>query len=516
MGLWSAYFFAKLILHARGDMDFNPWLNFGFAIFTALPPGNNRQRFAKNLIALPLGILLLVHDCAWPSRAEITPAYVAVLIYHSFSWTGIAALVALIAAYSLARRKLRLSTFVFIAIFWVALGPSTLFLEPATARAVVRDANRDPGAAAGSPHDTDPRLWEPQALDARLHQFYQQQRSQRVSFNRLAPDGVPFDIVILQVASLSWEDLQTIKRDQDPLLGRFDIVFSQFNSAASDAAPAQIRLLRGGCGQSTEKELYDPAQHECLTWDALQQAGFEPHWLVNDPADPGSTGSVRRQGEIPEDPENTAGGVVAQKAADGSPVLGDYSLLSRWALRRAANPAARVVLYYHSVSLNDGNRQLGGGHGGFPYAERFANFSSDVNRFIDDLQRSGRHAIVVVMAEHGAALGGDRRQMPGLREIPTPSIARVPVGVILVNVARSPRWVQARIDIPTSYLAVSELLARFIANNPFDDAAVSLEPYVTSLPQTDFVAENNGITVMQVDRRNLMRAPDGAWSTLDE
>jgi hypothetical protein len=120
------------------------------------------------------------------------------------------------------------------------------------------------------------------------------------------------------------------------------------------------------------------------------------------------------------------------------------------------------------------------------------------------------------MAEHGAALAGDARQMPGLREIPTPSIAIVPVGVTLVNVARSPQWVQARIDVPTSYLAVSELLARFIADNPFDDVNPSLERYTTALPQTPFVAENNGITVMRLDRRSLMRSPDGTWSTLDE
>ncbi len=517
MGLWSAYFFAKLILYARGDMDFSPWLNFGLAVFTALPPGNNRQRFAKNLIALPLGVMLLVHDSALPPRAEITVMYVAALIYHSLSWTWIAALAVLIAAYSLARRKLRLSTFVFIAILWVAIGPSTRLLEPAMAHAVVGNVqNGAPRVAAVSAQETDPSHWQPQVLDARLSQFYRQQGSQRVSFNRPAEDGVPYDILLLQVSALSWDDLRILKREQDPLFSRFDVVFSQFNSAASEAAPAQIRLLRAGCGQTTEHELYDPSQHDCLTLDALERAGFEPHWLVNEGMSPASFGSVRRQGEIPEGPETITGGRMTQKAADGSPVFGDYSILSRWAMRRTANPAARVVLYYNSVSLDDSNRQLGGAHGLFPYASRVAEFDSDVNHFIDDLQRSGRHAIVVFLPEHGAGLRGDRRQMPGLREIPTPSIAQVPVGVILVNASRAPHWVQARIDVPTSYLAVSELLARFIADNPFDDLNLSLEPYIKSLPQTDFVAENNGITVMQIDRRSLMRSPDGAWSTLED
>ena len=62
MGLWSAYFLAKLVLYALGYLDFDTWMNLAFAIFAALPPKNARQRFAKNLIAAPLGILLLYHD----------------------------------------------------------------------------------------------------------------------------------------------------------------------------------------------------------------------------------------------------------------------------------------------------------------------------------------------------------------------------------------------------------------------------------------------------------------------
>ena len=66
MGLWSAYFLAKLALYGLGYMDFSPWLNLALAVFTALPPRNARQKFAKNLIAIPLGILLLYHDSWLP------------------------------------------------------------------------------------------------------------------------------------------------------------------------------------------------------------------------------------------------------------------------------------------------------------------------------------------------------------------------------------------------------------------------------------------------------------------
>jgi hypothetical protein len=66
LGLWSAYFLAKLLLYVLGYLDFHPWENLAFAAFTALTPGNARQRFAKNLIAIPIGILLLYHDSWLP------------------------------------------------------------------------------------------------------------------------------------------------------------------------------------------------------------------------------------------------------------------------------------------------------------------------------------------------------------------------------------------------------------------------------------------------------------------
>jgi hypothetical protein len=65
-----------------------------------------------------------------------------------------------------------------------------------------------------------------------------------------------------------------------------------------------------------------------------------------------------------------------------------------------------------------------------------------------------------------------------------------------------------------SYPAVNELLARFIADNPFAKPVPSLAGYTQALHQSDFVAENNGTTVMAVGGQYMMRSPDGAWSSL--
>ena len=177
--------------------------------------------------------------------------------------------------------------------------------------------------------------------------------------------------------------------------------------------------------------------------------------------------------------------------------------------------AAHVALYYNTISLHDGNRVIGSGRPDSSYGARFSQFTSDITRFMDDLRKSGRHVIVVFIAEHGAALGGDHRQISGLRELPTAAIAHVPVAVALVNAARTGETPQQKVGIPTSYPALNELLSRLIADSPFDKPVSDLNAYIQALPQSDFVAENNGTTVMQAGGRYWVRSPDGAWSDLD-
>src|ERR1044071_6261015 len=119
MGLWSAYFFVKLVLFAGGYIDFHAWLNLAFATFTALPPQNKRQRFAKNLVAVPLGVMLLYYDSWLPpitrvvsqlqNLAAFTLPYLIELAGRFVNWQVLVGLIVLLGVYSLAQRKLRLS-----------------------------------------------------------------------------------------------------------------------------------------------------------------------------------------------------------------------------------------------------------------------------------------------------------------------------------------------------------------------------------------------------------------------
>lgn len=521
MGLWSAYFIAKLLLYAGGYIGFDPWLNLLFAIFTALPPQNARQRFTKNLIAVPLGIMLLYHDSWLPPLARVleqthnlaafTPAYLGELLLRFINWKLLLAAVVLVFVYALARRKLRLSTFVFIAILVVLLRPENpLPFEPALATtATTQAARQNPQAAI------DPRNLREEAIEGMLTDFYQKEGLRQVRFAPLLDGDVPFDIVILHVCSLAWDDLNFIGDDHDPLLQRFDIVFDDFNSAASYSGPAAIRLLRGNCGQTPHRELYEAATPDCLVIDGLQRVGFTPRWLMNHNGQFGDFFTdVRTHGAFPGDPEPLTGPKVVQHAFDGSPIYDDYGVLSRWWANRLVDPTPRFVLYYNSISLHDGNR-VGAETGPASYGGRLEKFSADLRHFIDDVQASGRRAIVLFVPEHGAAVRGDRRQIPGLREIPTRAITHVPVGVLLVNTSPGATKVRQRIEAPASYLALNELLARLLADNPFAKADLQLGTYTQNLPRTESVAENEATTVMHISGQSLVRMANGEWTPWD-
>ena len=521
MGLWSAYFFAKFALYALGYIGFNPWLNLVFAMFTALPPQNARQKFTKNLIAVPLGILLLYHDSWLPPFARVleqtsflkdfTPDYLWELAQRFINWKLLLGLVVFGFVYALARRKLRLSTFVFVTILIILLRPDAQFtMEPAMATA----AQPVDGMQATPAALIDPRNMRADALDTMLSEFYAKEQLRQVRFSPLPTDDAPFDIILMHVCSLSWDDLDFVRDVEDPLLRRFDIVFDEFSSAASYSGPAALRLLRGNCGQVEQRELYEPPKRECLLIDGLQRVGFAPRWLMNHDGRFGNFFTdVRVHGSFPVEPEAIGKAPVTQHAFDGSPIYDDYAVLSRWWTQRLADPPARVVLYYNSISLHDGNRVDGANRTGSSYQARMARFSSDIRRFLDELQASGRRVIVMFIPEHGAAVRGDRRQIPGLREVPTRAITRVPVGVLLVSPDGDVTDVQQRVEAPASYLAVSELLSRFIADNPFTKSDLHASSYTQNLPQTEAVAQNEATTMMHVRGHTMVRMPNGEWTS---
>jgi len=512
MGYYSFYFLAKLLLYATGHLDFHVGLNLALAAFTALPAANPRLRLAKNALAVPLSVMLLYYDSWWPplrrvlaqwqGLSEFSGPYLAELALRIVDLRVLAALLAGFALYVLLRRKLRFGTFAVLGIVAVALVPApapTSDLPPAAA----------PGARA-------PRLTaaatSPARLEAELGAFYAREAARSAPLPG-AVSGAPFDVILLHVCSLAWADLAAVGLATDPLLARFDLLFTRFNSAASYSGPAAIRLLRGNCGQTPHRALYSEVAPGCFVLGGLERAGFEPHWLMNHDGHFGNFfADVRTRGGLAVAPEATPAAAVAARAFDGSPVLDDYAVLAGWWQRRLASGVPRVVLYYNTISLHDGNQLVGAARtsGRASFGARTHRLFSDLGRFLDLLAASGRHVVVVLVPEHGAAVAGEPRQIEGLREVPSPAITQVPVAVAFLGAAQHapPR----RLEGPVSYLALATLLARATATDPFAAAAVPAAALSDDLPATAPVAENEGTIVLSSAGTAWLRSPDGSWS----
>jgi cellulose synthase operon protein YhjU len=512
MGLWDLYFITKLFLYFGHFMDFHAWPNLAFALFLILPVPHkfaNRRRLLqyRQAVAIPLGIALFYYDTWLPPIARVFEqssqlggfsfTYLLELAGRFFNPLVVVGLALLFVAYYFAAKKIRVSSIIFVAMLapLFSLGQGKPQPEPSSAS----------GGAFSGPADSP-------SLNAQLAAFYESERSRTVTFTPPPEGDAPFDVIVLQVCSLSWDDLDFTKQKDNPLFKRFDIVFTNFSSAASYSGPAAIRLLRGSCGQPKHKSLYDPAPAQCLTFDNLQQAGFEPQLAMNhDGHYGGFLDDVRERGGL-KAPLFEAGNLPPYlQSFDGSPVHEDFAVLSKWWEARLKSPAPRVALFYNTISLHDGNYYSGRRSNSMEiYPARLDTLLKDMDRFFSLLQASGRKAVVVLVAEHGASIRGDKMQIAGLREIPTPRITNVPVGIKLIGLPDNPAAQPLLINQPASYLAVSRLLSNFIAVTPFGKSNLSMADYAHDLPTTDFVAENEDMLVMQRGKRYYIRSK-GDW-----
>ena len=516
MGYWSYYFLLKLYLYSGKYVDFHFWPNLGFALFVALPARKPWQRRLKQLIAVPAGIALLYHDSWLPpldralaQKDQLTAfsfTYFLELMQRFIDWKLVLTLLVMLALWMLLKRRVRMSTFALLGV--LGAGLVQLTARPPALPAMAGDD--ETGASAG-------QALTPAALNQRLDRFYKSESRRHVSLATPAASAVPFDIIYLQVCSLAWDDLRHAGSENHPLLGKFDVLMTRFDAAASYSGPAAIRLLRSGCGQPRHDELYAPASPECFLVNQFQRIGYEPQWAMNHRGIFGNmVEDIRVRGRWDVPLLDTDGIKPALKSFDAveNGYLGDYDVLARWWQQRLKSPAPRVALYYNTGSLHDGNRFLDGSRPNAQesYRRRANMLFGDIQKFMDQIAASGRHAVVVLIPEHGAALHGDRRQLSGLREIPTPAITQIPVGIKLVG---RPAGTQQRVDAPVSFTAMSEVLNRLLAQDPFAENAAPLTDLAENLPQTEPVAENDGTVILQLGGVTMMRTPDGEWSQYD-
>ncbi|GGD72565.1 cellulose biosynthesis protein BcsG [Caballeronia grimmiae] len=514
MTFWNLYFISKLALFSTGHLK-PLWLaNIGFALALAMSaPLRSRLWRAVRLIAgLAVGLPLMYREANVPPFGRIVAEFGNLSTFSFGYWlellprflppmlVGIALCGLLV--YMIINRWLRVATFVMLALFvlpvWQGANAVLARIHAAPVQASAVATN---GPSAG-----------PLDYNATLAAFRAKESQRQVSFGHASANASEqFDVIVLHICSLSWDDLDVSKARNHPFLSHFDYLFTNFSTAASYSGPAAIRVLRASCGQEAHADLYKDAPAQCHLMADLAQAGYTPQVTFNhDGHFDNFTQLVKDNVGVPNVPfVSNAAAPVAMHAFDGSPIMDDYGTLANWYAQRAQTPGP-VALYYNTISLHDGNRLPNSKLSSLEsYPVRVNKLMSDFDKFADLIAQSGRRAVIVFVPEHGAALRGDNNQVAGLREIPTPSVIHGPVGVRLVGFAgnHGPTTV---IDQPTGHLAVAQLLSNLVADSPFKPG-VTLSQYASKLPETQMIGENESTVTMKTATGYVVKTPDGVW-----
>ncbi|MCX7192988.1 MAG: cellulose biosynthesis protein BcsG [Proteobacteria bacterium] len=503
LGMWGYYFIAKLGMYWAGLIAFHTMENLVFAAFILLPASSRILYRAKNILAAMLAISLLYYDSWLPSVSRLLSqasllsnfsfAYLFELLSRFFSWQTVGLLLASGLVYRIVSRYVRVGVLVIISMLALAL----IQYYPVDIK--VADTARPD-------------------MDRVLQEFFAKEADRSVLFVTPQASATPFDVIFIHVCSLSWDDVRAVGLEAHPLWKRFDILMMNFNSAASYSGPAVLHLMRAKCGQPPHGDLYTPAADKCYLMNSLQLGGFEPSVALNhDGKFDDFLGQLKKHGRVNAPPLPLNGLVAAQYAFDKSPVYDDLSVLDRWLAERQKSASSRVALYYNTISMHDGNHMPGvdsAPNTPETYKARLTKFLDETESFMQKLEASGRRAVVVMVPEHGAAVRGDKRQITGLREIPTPAITLVPVGIKVIGGRREGDALL--IAQPVSYLAISQMIERMLEKSPFDNNSFAPSDYVDDLLITPFVAQNETTTVANYGNRYYLGRGVGKWEVYDE
>lgn len=492
------FFFGSLVLHAFGKVRVDPLLSALLLAFASVPvPAEAYPRFARRRIpaAWAAAALLAWRESWLPPPAAAwhfltdpsvrpTAGYVAEFLLRAADLRAAAALAAVAAVCAgtvwLARR-------ISLALFCL-LGFAAV-------------AATDPGSFGMSP------------VAREVADFFRAETGRTV---RLEPPADPaFDVVVIHVCSLSWEDLVSAGLGRDAFAGSFHALLTGFGSATSYSNPASLRLLRAPCGQVRHQALFLDDDPSCYLLEQARGLGFATSAANNHDGTYDHYAEVLTAHAKADVPMGLEGVPVMKLNFNGTDIFSDQAVLSKWWKIRLASGAPRAFLYYNTVSLHQGAHVKDQKGDWFAdrrlhYKEAFDGLRADLGRFFADLEASGRRVVVLVVAEHGAALEGSTLQAPDLREIPLPALTEVPVAVRVIGPGAPPlpqRPVESGARV--SYLALAELLGRLLKSPPFPG---DLSGSLAGLPETAAVSENeNALVYTRPDGAVFVRRTGGRW-----
>lgn len=525
LGLWNVYFILKFALAHYEYLTLNLLYNGLLLLFILLPFRNRVLSLLQTGVAI-VAAFALVYSESWlpgpdsiisnaQNIAGFSAAYIAQLAVDFVNIKMLAWGAAVILLYCLVKDWVRISVFTLIYFLCLVFQPYYVaWRTQPVAPATVQVADNSQVAAPQQAAPADPSAITSETIDRWYTAFLDYEKDRRAEFPQgLSANDTPFEIILMNICSLSNDDLIASDLMNHPVLSEFNIRFDHFNSATSYSGPATLRLLNAVCGQVNHDALYDGRRPECEIMNRLDQLGYRQHLYLDHKGQYDNyLQTLRDKASLMAPLESTAKYPVRYMAFDDEEIADDLAVLRDWQHKTAKDKTSeRHVTLFNFIALHDGNR--------LPRHSRWEEFKPRAIRFLDDLQtfmheleRSGRKVMLIVVPEHGAAVRGDRIQAPRLRDIPSMRITEVPLMVKFFGIKDLPAE-PIHVTGHTSYMAMSTLIGRALALNYFgaDGGSVPLEELVRDLPETNPVSENGQSVVLTYRDNDYIRQKGGEW-----
>lgn len=519
LGVWNVYFIIAFALAAFGYIELNLLGNALLMAWLLLPVGPKWLRILRGTLGVAAAAVLLYSESWLPGVDSILAnkggiagfslLYMAefALDFINVKMVGWGLLVFL--GYFLVHRYVRVTFFTIVYFLGAVTMPWVQSILPERAPVVTADAGGQTNEAA-APAKTGKA--DAKAVGEWYDAFLAYEHDRRARFpNGLSEKDTPFDILLLSICSVSNDDLAVSQLDQHPLFKEFNIRFDSFNAATAYSGPALLRLLNGACGQPSHSELYGERRPECEIMTRLGTLGYSQRLLMDHSGEYDNfLQSMRDKAGVTATLDN-AKYPTRYMGFDDEEIADSLAVLRHWQRTQVKSKAGRTATLINFIALHDGNRLPGRGRAE-PFKPRAQEMFDNIRTFLRELERSGRKTMVVIVPEHGAAVRGDKIQVPRLRDIPTMRISRVPVMVKFVGLKGMPNE-PIHVTGNTSYLALTSLIGKTLETDYFskDGGTVPLEQLVHDLPQTNPVSENGTVQTLEYQGREYFRQNGGEW-----
>lgn len=518
LGIWNVYFVLKFALAAFGYINLDFLGNALLMAWLLLPIDRRALRILRGGLGFVAAVVLIYSESWLPGIESIMANKAGITGFSLLYVTELAidfinpqmvgwGLLALL-LYFLLRNYLRLTFFTIVYFLGAVTFPFVQSLLPEDAPVQVAGTATSTQAPTTGKAKSD----DLKAVGEWYSAFIDYERERRATMPQgLSEKDTPFDILLLSICSLSNDDLAASQLDTHPVFNRFNIRFDEFNSATGYSGPALLRLLNGACGQPSHNDLYGERRTECEVMTRLGTLGYTQRLLMDHSGEYDNfLQSLRDKAGVTAPLDNTKF-PLRYMGFDDEEISDSLAVLRHWQRMQARSKDRRTVTLMNFIALHDGNRLPGRGRSE-PFKPRAKRMFDDLNTFMNELERSGRKVMLVIVPEHGAAVRGDKIQAPRLRDIPNLRITQVPVMVKFFGLKGLPTEA-IHVTGNTSYLALTSLIGKTLETDYFgkQGGSVPLEDLVKDLPQTNPVSENGQAQVLKYKDRQYVRMNGGEW-----